>query len=335
MIKLTESEIMSIVKSLGIQYTDHGDYIKFKCINPTHEDNNPSMTMIKSNGYTRCWSCGTVYNFSSFVKQASHKSISEFVDMNKYNRNFFTCLPKKDVIKKFEKNAERKLRILKGEMLEATHNKKVMEFLHSINVSEEAINFFNIQYVKEAEITFRPIDTKGTFLKNRVVIPIHENLKFINLECRDYTGKQTPKVLYPRGSKADVLFNYDNLDFNKPLIVVEGIKSALRIWHYITKNVTATLGSGLGKSQKQLISRMTDLILFPDHDTAGMSMISQVDNIMDYDYRIVLMSEEGQDPADGTLDDVHEALDNPIMSYDHWLNDHNLVTKPRRIKRWI
>lgn len=334
MLRLTESEILQIVHKLGIKYTDHGDYIKFSCINPAHSDKNPSMTMIKANGYTRCWSCGATYNFSMFVNKVGRKKISDFVNINKHDRNFLSSLSSTDVIKKFERNAERELKIISGEFLNISHNLKVKKFLESINIFEPAIEKFHIQYVEKAEITFKPHEEEGTKVYNRIVIPIVENGKLINMECRDYTGKQQPKVLYPRGSKADILWNYDNLDFDQPLVVVEGIKSALRIWQFGTQNVTATLGSGLGKAQKQLISRIKHLILFPDNDKAGLSMISQVDAIMERDYKIAMMKEDGQDPADGSIDNMLFALNNPIESYDNWLKNHGIHTQKRRVK-WI
>lgn len=334
MIRLSETEILSIVQKLGIKYTDHGDYIKFRCINPAHNDSNPSMTMIKANGYTRCWSCGLTHNFASFIRAVSHKSIKDFIDINKFDREFISSLSQKEVIQKFEKNAERGLRILSGEFLDVSYNLNVMNYLKSINVFKEAIKYFHIQYIKNAEITFRPLG-EGTKIYNRIIIPIKENGKLVNLECRDYTNKQKPKVLYPRGSKADLLWNYDNLDFDKPLIVVEGIKSALRIWQFISKNVTATLGSGLGNIQKQLISRIKNLILFPDNDKAGKDMIHQVDKVMERDYQICFMPKDGQDPADGFLSELKNALNNPIMSYNNWLDDHGLKSNSRKIEGWI
>lgn len=334
MIRLTENEILGVVQKLGINYTDHGEYIKFRCINPTHNDSNPSMTMIKSNGYTRCWSCGLTHNFASFIRAVSNKSIKDFVDVNKFDREFVSSLSQKEIIKKFEKNAERELRILDGKLLDIPRNSKIMDYLKSIHIFEPAIDHFNIQYVQQAEISFKPTD-KGTFIQDRIIIPIEENATLVNLECRDYTGEQSKKVIYPRGSKADVLWNYDNLNFKEPLIVVEGIKSALRIWQFISKNVTATLGSGLGKIQKEMISRMKHLILFPDHDKAGISMINQVDKIMEYDYLICMMEREDDDPADGTLDEVIKALKNPIQNQDYWLENHGIEIKPKKIKGWI
>lgn len=323
---LTEEEITYIFENLNIEYTNHSNYFKFKCISPMHQDNKPSMTMLKSNGYCRCWSCGATYTFNRFLKEVTGESIDKFVDMKKiHNRQFFTPALKKKAYKK-----EQQFHIKKGEILDPIYNPQVSMFLEKMYVNRDLIKKFNIGYIDEAILGF-DLDKKGTYIRNRITIPVFENGKMVNIELRDFTGKQTPKVLYPKGSKADLLWNYDNIDLNKPLVVVEGIKSALRIYRFVTDNVVSTFGSSIGNNQKELLSNIPYMILFSDNDEAGDGMIEQIDPIMNYDYKIARMPIRGQDPGDGKLEELMYAMNNTKESVDVLFERHNISLEESKV----
>lgn len=299
---LLSSEIMNLINQTSLKYTDHGDYIKFRCVNPTHADKNPSMTMLKVNGYARCWACGASYSFNQLYEILTGEKI-------KSKSLFYSGLINTVNKQSFKARKQIKYRVEKGELYNPKISPTIMKFLSSIYVDKETIEYFDIRFAHKVKIGFSPKQDTTSIL-NRICIPIIENNELINMECRDFTGAQALKVIYPKGSKADVLFNYDSLDKKEPLIVVEGIKSALRIWRYISRNVTATLGSSIGRGQKEKLNTFKDIILFSDNDKAGKEMIEQFESFYDGDYRYTFMEQEGYDPADGTLDDLKKALDN-------------------------
>jgi len=293
---------MNLIKQTNLKYTDHGDYIKFRCINPGHADKNPSMTMLKVNGYARCWACGVTYTFHQLYEKLTGQKL-------KKESFFSSSLLKKEKLYNQKLSKKKVQYIKKGELYNPKISPTVMKYLSSIHVDDKTIDYFDIKFASKVKIGFNPTQD-STFIQNRICIPIVENSEIVNMECRDFTGKQHLKVLYPKGSKADVLFNYDSLDKDKPLIVVEGIKSALRIWRYISSNVTATLGSAIGREQREKLSNFTDIILFPDNDKAGWSMVEQFESFYSGDYRYTFMEKEGYDPADGSLREVEEAIEN-------------------------
>jgi DNA primase len=311
---------------------DKGGYVKFRCIRPyNHEDGdrNPSMTMLKDNGFVRCWSCGYMNSFYKFCKDINIE-IDKSYFMESSN-SFISTLTKKSYFSK-TLNLERNLNIQKGELLSPFGNSEVMSYLHFIGYTNDTIQKFDIQYIKEAYISFIK-DTKGTYIKNRIAIPIYRNNQLVNLELRDYTGKQKPKVIYPKGSLSDTLFNIDNLDFNNPIILVEGIKLALLIWQEIYKNVTSMFGACLSNNQSNIIqNKIKSLWLFPDNDKAGLQLIDNIEEIYNSEYFIILLKRK-KDDKDETIEEIKEAINNKITSSYYFLNKYNLI-EPKKEYTW-
>ena len=101
-----------------------------------------------------------------------------------------------------------------------------------------------------------------------------------NKEYRSYArkgsdGEKEYKVIYPSsaggvgGSAYRRLFNIDNLDVTRPLIVCEGIMDIVKIWSYIDKNVTCTYGASLKPQHKRDLQKFKDIIVFSDSDEGG------------------------------------------------------------------
>lgn len=334
--KLTSGEILSIVRKFGIQYEDKDRYIKFRCINENHDDNNPSMTMLKNNGFCKCWSCGATYNFYAFVTKVSNGDYRKYIkNEDTLSRVFNQTLSENEMVideETFFKEPKREMKITQGKLFSPLRSTVVMDYLRKINVDKNMIEEFDIRYSQTAYITFS--DTgKGSFIKNRICIPILEKEKIINMECRDYTEQQKHKVIYPKGSKADMLWNWNSIDLNKDVYVVEGIKGAFRIYKHISKNVVATLGSAIGNNQKKLLNKIKKLMLFPDNDEAGKTMIDQINKFYDHDYKIIFMQKKDYDPADGSIRDLEYAIANPILNIDWFLMKYDFYNK--RINRKI
>lgn len=318
-------DLEELLISQGITYTDHGHYLKIKCINPAHEDKTPSMTILKENGYAKCWSCGAIYNYGQFIYALTGDSPFKSTK-DKYSFRFNNSLVTVSKRKTFKKK-ERKF-IMKGELKNPYNNKEVLNFLHQMNTTNKTIDFFNIKYMLKGKMGFIE-DSKLTPIYNRICIPLYDNKKLVNYECRDFTGRSKPKVLYPKGGKSDILFNVDNLDFTKPLYIVEGIKSALRIYSLGYTNVTATLGASVGKNQLFLINRMKYPIVFPDNDDAGQAMLKQIEENTDVDLYVTFMNKQDYDPADGTIEELTIALNSYINVTKYYINKYDIFGKQK------
>ncbi len=199
-----------------------------------------------------------------------------------------------------------------------------MEYLASINMSREFIEYFNVQYAPHIVYSFIQTDTPTPFY-DRLCIPVYVNKKIVNIIGRDYSGTSSLKELYPKGAITDTFFNIDDIDFSKPVIIVEGMKGLIQIWQHFNKNVMSSFGSTLGKKQRSIISKIKYLLLFVDNDSAGWKMADMVYKIRDSDFAITAMRKEDYDPADGSLDELEYALKHPLSSVDYFLRRHNMI----------
>ncbi len=321
-----------VLQDLGIQYTDKGNHFKFHCLNPNHNDKNPSMTMLKDSGFSRCWSCGQTYTLAQLIRLVSGKSFYEYFDIKNVNDFKFKSLLNTVHEYKPKELLKREL-ILEGSFTSVYDNDEALQYCYSIGITDRMINIFSITSAVNIKAKFYSNIEKGTYLNKRIIIPVKVNNKIVNLEARDYTGSQTPKVLYPKGGLSDTLFNYEYINLDKPVIVVEGIKSLLRLFKLGYTNIVSTFGVSLGIKQKEMLNTIDNIILFPDHDEAGLQMIEKFEKFYDKEYSIALMPEVGQDPFDGTEQDVIITLNNTINSTKYFLNKYDLIDK--KITSWF
>lgn len=310
-----------VLNALGISYKiKNGNYL-FKCISPSHNDTHPSMSM-NTEGVYQCWSCKEKGNLYNFIKLATGKSLKEFVDDYGFTNEIIKYKPEIER-KKFATPKKRKLYI-KGKLQSLpSDDKRINEYIKKIRMNNSFIKTFNIQYTLQSYIKFFE-ESDYTFFSDRLCAPVYENNEIVNLIGRDFTEKQTPKELYPKNGKSDTLFNIDNINKNNPVIIVEGFKGLIPIWCNFNRNVVSTFGSSLGKNQISIIKTLPNILLFVDNDHGGMEMIEQIENIYNREYAITAIRKKGNDPADGSLDEIRYALTHPISSIDYYMNKYGI-----------
>lgn len=321
-------DVIGLLTSQGIPFTDHGHYVKIHCISKAHEDKTPSMTILKESGYARCWGCGVKYSYGQLVYALTGESPFKG-EQDKYSFRFNNSLVTVSTRKTFRK--KERVFEMNGQLRDPLVNKEVLSFLNSIDIDEQTIKDFSIKYMLNGGMSFIK-GGKKTPIYNRICIPLYEKDKLVNYECRDFTGTAKPKVLYPKGGKSDILFNFDNLDLNKPIFIVEGIKSALRIYRYFTKNVTATLGASIGKRQIELINKMKYPVVFSDNDKAGYQMLEQIQKESEVDLYVTFMMGEGQDPSDGAVDELKDAIHRFIPVTQYYLEKYAIFRNEEKVE---
>ena len=316
-------DIESILKRLRIKYRGVGGNYLFLCISPYHNDKNASMSM-NDEGLYQCWSCGERGNLHTFIKALTGQTLYDFLDIkDPMSFEFKRQLSAQKHRDTFPEPEERKL-YLKGSLMTPYRSDQVMEYIASLNINREFMEFFDITYTTHSTLAFIKTD-KPTHFYNRMTVPVYRDKKMINMIGRDYTGKSSKKELYPKGSITDTFFNIDNVDLTKPLIVVEGFKGLIRIWQHFHRNVISSFGSNLGKNQREILAKVDNLLLFSDNDKAGHIMADLVYKIREKDFRITMMRTEGFDPADGPLSELEYALRHPLESVDYFMRRNGLI----------
>ena len=298
----TEYEARSLLYSGGVHYKDKHDRYEIKC--PFHkggQEKNASAALYKKNWMFKCFTCNTVYNFAGLHKVLLGKPW-------KRNKDFSLTDPVEAVHSVSYTKERIAFEMTSGIIKEVYNNPQANAYCHSRFMSDDFISFFKVRCTKSCSFS------GGSHWKDRLLIPIYKDGKLYSLEGRDYTRKQKPKCLYPRGAYVDICFNQDNLDKEKPLIVCEGIMDIPKIWGKLTTNVTCTFGVSLSQSQKDYLKDAKNLILFIDDDEAGRKSIELFKSFMQNDFKVAFV--KGKDPGDSSFVELRDAIQNARYSYE-------------------
>jgi DNA primase len=317
-------DVKSVLDTLSIKYTDHGDYYKFRCINPSHNDQDPSMTMLKETGYFQCWSCSTKGGLKRFLEFFPGMDSGKFdslawefqSSLNNYSQKKMTEIGRLGFIRPREHSI-----VIEGEQFNVYEDQEVLAYLRSRNCSDDFIDSFGLQYC-------RFIRVNGTVFENRITVPVYENKKLVNLEGRTFrpSVETKKKVIYPWGSKAGCLFNYDNLKLDEPIYMTEGIFDLTNL-HKVTQSVTSCFGSNMSRTQLDLIKGMKQLHIFPDNDEAGYKMLRQIYKDTDHEFWVCPIPEGKKDAGDCTVDELKTAIYNRIVSVEYFMRKNDLYAE--------
>ena len=314
---------------------------RWSASSPFREDKNPSFYMYKD---TLHWEDpGNVDEPKGSINRLCwlklHKSLKEHLNYNVEEKRNNAFLPKRKTeekprvfIRQKDYSPSDYELVVQGTGIDYNlqRNPEALEYARSRFMNDEFIDFFHIGYSKKSFIYLRK---KGEELANpsktpfykRLIIPIIEDGVIASVEGRDVTRHQTPKCLYPAsyqgsigGSNYRRLFNIDNLDRNKPLIICEGIMDTVRIWQSITKNVTCTYGSSLKRRLLEDINEFRDVIVFSDSDAGGLTAMRHMDEYYKKDFKVAQLP--SGDPGDeiNTVDMLKRAIDNAIL-FPEWI----------------
>jgi hypothetical protein len=136
---------------------------------------------------------------------------------------------------------------------------KEYEVLYSIYKKELPLE--KLREMFEQELKDRDICYKGYKLYEKGEI----------IENPDFVYLLQSKNYYSSGSNIkNTIFNIQNLDYNKMLVVCEGIPGTAKIWTNWTKNVTALFGAAITNEQIEILKRFKEeIVVIPDNDHAS------------------------------------------------------------------
>jgi len=269
-------DIAGILTTIGEPYEEKDQYFEVEC--PNHHPNS-KLKIYKDSAWCHCFhgSCGYSVSFGQYVKGVNPR----------------VRVPNNQTPKKTKHPQRLIVKLPLGYT-------KWPDPYDDLKITRKAIDTFNIGYCKNG---FK--DTVGTscegcyffdldkqrrrwitdwgtcsFARGRIMTPITSKGDLYSIESRDVTGQALKKVVYPHLSKTSLtIFNYDKLDRSKPLMVVEGIKSAIRIWEDISKNVTAIFSNRLKGDQAEILKEFEHIVLIPDLGESGKATIEDFDKL--------------------------------------------------------
>lgn len=264
--------VLELLDKHGIHYEDKGDEVMCLCLNPNHDDKRlGSFYINKKKKFAYCFSCGFKANIYKL-----NKILGEDIQDAKFRTYKFT-----KSLRPVDKAQDKKKRVKKitypkpviiGKLLEPFDNPDIMSFLNKIGIYDRKfIEDYGIKYTEYSEMIADDLygnpDVDYTKMRERICIPIHHNGKLINIECRTYTGG-TPKVKYIKGCSMQTLFNYENIDRTKPVVLTESIKNLCKIWN-VYPNVIAMFHAIPSENQLRMLNKINSIIFFADNDAGS------------------------------------------------------------------
>lgn len=270
--------VEELLKEKHIEYRFQGQDLVIKCLNPDHEDSNPSMRVDKDTGIFNCFSC-------------------------KFKGNIFTHFGI------LSNNVSARVAKLKRKL------KDLVESLEGIEMPENSVPvttaFRNIS--AKTLKRFGAFTTDKEELIDRIVFPIRDATdKIIVFVARHSLSNANPKyVIYPRGISVPT-FPIKIPKGNTSIVLVEGIFDMLNCIDKGLDNVvcvfgTQTMKSNVGKKllyyKAQGISKV--FIMF-DGDAAGQEAAKELKPLIEehgFTVEIIELA-DNQDPGDLSEEDV-------------------------------
>lgn len=236
----------------------HGDWLRIPC--PTCDPHNKKKMKryIPAHGYTsNCFICG--------IK----KTVAELLD------GYY--IPTKESVTAYTEDDEPK---------DVDPRALVMPYTKAIPVNELPIDHPAIQflykdelkeldrYANDYKIVYVPFEgglvfnngSKFITSAERIVFPVYFEHKLVGWQMRSLPGTfygDNKDVIryYHLFNKGSYLYNYDQAKLHNRVVVVEGVKKALKF-----PNGVATWGSGISRKQLKLIQEWPEVIMMLDCD---------------------------------------------------------------------
>ena len=309
----TESDYRDMFIECGFTDLPKGDSGIVRC--PQHEDRHPSMSITVSKGLFNCFSCHYSGQIAKLYRTTFHKAyksnstLSPDEILEAINRN-------KTV--KVVKSIPEGFNFVKNEYQNPSFQNWLKYRGISKDVAKAAGAFFGgvtISYTDERGVN------KSYKVMDRVMFPIlDENDKVVNLEMRyPFTGQESKKfkesirkVLYPKKSSTNLLYEYKHLDKHKKLYILEGLMDCLAFRSLTGLENTSTIfGAMITKHQLELLNEFDSICYVYNNDAAGIQSVKELrDN---YKGNMSVLK-----PADN-FDDVGEMAIAGFKEVDNWL----------------
>jgi DNA primase len=189
--------------------------------------------------------------------------------------------------------------------IEAKH---ALKFLKKRGVTQDDIIKYNVGFCKDGKYGYR------------VIIPSYdENSKLNYFIARDYKEPSLQKYKNPPASAKDVIGFELYINWDAPIILVEGMFDALTI----KRNVIPLFGKVIhGKLMEKLVKSSVDRIYIALDNDARRDALKQAEMLMSYGKEVYLVEMEGKDANEIGFEQFLNTLERTIP-----LNLQSLIEK--------
>ena len=237
---------------------------------PFHKDKSPSMGIDVTRGVVHCFSCSWSGSIEKLYKELTNGNLRKelgYIDdpFTSYSSSLtFQYITDDTRLKDIYINADLSL------MRDAYTDPTCAAYLRKRGIPESVAKSMGFKYAEEMLINTNKF-------KNRLLIPVYEEGRLISIEGRRILDNDEVKVLYPRNSSVNTLFDIDNLDTSSTVYAVEGLMDLAVLRTSDTfKNSTSIFGANITKRQLELLKRFPKIVYIPDSDTAGEKTVEKL-----------------------------------------------------------
>ena len=237
---------------------------------PFHKDKSPSMGIDVTRGVVHCFSCSWSGSIEKLYKELTNGNLRKelgYIDdpFTSYSSSLtFQYITDDTRLKDIYINADLSL------MRDAYTDPACAAYLRKRGIPESVAKSMGFKYAEEMLINTNKF-------KNRLLIPVYEEGRLISIEGRRILDNDEVKVLYPRNSSVNTLFDIDNLDTSSTVYAVEGLMDLAVLRTSDTfKNSTSIFGANITKRQLELLKRFPKIVYIPDSDAAGEKTVEKL-----------------------------------------------------------
>ncbi len=264
------------------QSTSKGNYA-FKCPFCTHHKNKMEInlrTTSKRENFWHCWVCGakgkTLLTLFKKIKAPQGKINELNILIVPANKEIHISSDILELPKEFVSFSN-----IPEDRVTQIESKHALKFLKTRGITQDDIIKYNIGFCKEGKYS------------DRVIIPSYDNNKRLNyFIARDYKEPSLQKYKNPPVSAKDVIGFELYINWDAPIILVEGIFDALTI----KRNVIPLFGKVIhGKLMEKLVKSSVDRIYIALDADARRDALKQAEMLMSYGKEVYLVEMEGKD----------------------------------------
>lgn len=262
-----KSKLLDYLSDLGINTNN-----KFNCINPYHDDKNPSMGLDKKNGslHVHCFGCGAHWDiFDVYAVETKQGTVNGDATVTyDYKKIFHELATKYGInLPEYKPSQEDQLDQKVGEMAQYTikvaqAHLEETDYLKERGISTSLAKKFHLGYVPKWGNPKTALEGKEVKQTPRIIIPTSERTylaRDARLEIPD-AEKQYKKQ---KVGTAHIFNSSALLQDTKPIFLVEGEFDALSIMEASDKVEAVALGST--QNQKILRDAFQKVIRFKDN----------------------------------------------------------------------
>ncbi len=274
---------------------------------PYHADKKPSASVYKESRMFTCFACGETRHISRVYRDVTGEELTHGKPSLFVARRVRPLPPPSPEIE------------VLGDLTSVYDNPEAMAYVEKRKIPKSFLEDFSVQ----ASTWLR---VNGTFMGQRIIVPIVEGGRVVSYEGRTYSGA-TPKVLYPKGAP-QTLFNFDALDRTRPVVAVEGLLDFAVLWGYGYRNLTTIMGASISNHQQNLLNQIPEVVLIMDPDAAGEKVIETFEKF--YSGKLRVCQLDGKDPKEGSYLEVENAVKGAVDPSIWYMRKFDLFPKQTR-----